>query len=60
MEGPRLGSVGNVPPLEAGFGCSEGCVFAHSAFACWIRDSWWSHSFCLACNRSRDDIETWL
>lgn len=48
----------DVPPL-AGFGASEGCAFAHSALACWIRDSLCLYSCSAWASFSRFDIEAW-
>ena len=41
------------------FGCSEGCDFAHSAFACEIKLCLWSNSFFVFIARSLAFIESW-
>jgi hypothetical protein len=50
-------SSGYVPPDD--FGCSEGCDFAHSAFACRMSDSLCSHSFFSCVILSRAVNESW-
>jgi hypothetical protein len=47
----------NAPPDD--FGCSEGCDFAHSCFACLINDSLCSHSFFSTAILSRADSDSW-
>jgi hypothetical protein len=49
--------LGYVPPDD--FGCSEGCDFAHSAFACRMSDSLCSHSFFSCVILSRAVNESW-
>jgi hypothetical protein len=45
------------PPVD--LGCAGAFFFAHSAFACWIRDSLCWYSCCFACAFSRADIDIW-
>jgi hypothetical protein len=52
-----VAGVVNVPPDD--FGCSEGCDFAHSCFACLINDSLRSHSFFSRLALSRAVNDSW-
>lgn len=53
---PIYATGANVPP---DFGCSAGCVLAHSCFACLINDSLCSHSFFEALALSCAVNESW-